>query len=571
MNSRSAIILVIVTSLSCVTAHALANTENEFADTVIVNSAVYTADPNAPYAQAVAIIDGLIARVGTNQDIATMVNEQTNVIDANGKLVLPGFIDNHNHVFEAASDAGGNCELLPAAAPAKQLPYLEFCRENAEPGEWIIGWGHTIDETLDETSELTPLQVIDSVFDAQPVIIMEQTSHSMWVNSVALALAGIDSQSADPQGGKIMRDDNTGELIGILIDNAGDIVMEQAWNSLKNKFSNSYDGLLTGLAESARHGITTIGDGRLYWKRGWYEVWKAAELNHDLTARVSLRPWIYPHLAPPEQLNFLQKVLTPKIDSLLIVNQVKLYSDGILINGSAKLLSPYQFTYFPDTPYGFNYIPEKQMVFWLTALNKIGYGAHIHAIGDGAVNETLNAIEHARQSGSTRAYTMTHIEMVAPKDINRFRSLGVDADYQIGADYVGYAEHDWARPFIGKKRAHQLMPLRKLYDSGANVTLSSDWNVNPLSPLASIANAIRLKQDGLPSLEVAIDAYTLNAAKALGLSTITGSITVGKSADLVVLNQNILTAKPSDIIRTKVIYTMLRGKIVFSEPSRQTH
>lgn len=544
---------------------SVAKNASNIADTIIVNGNVYTANPAERYAQALAILDGDIIFVGATKEALKLADDKTDVIDAKGMQVLPGFIDNHNHVFEAASEAGGNCELSGKATPVEQLPLLKLCKEKAEPNQWVIGWGHTIDMTLDENSQLTPLDVMDSVFTQQPVIIMEQTSHSMWVNSVALALAGIDKDTPDPQGGKIMRDEDTGELLGILIDNAGDIVIEQAWNSINDKFAKSYDGLLNGLYESSQNGITTIGDGRLYWKRGWYEVWKAVESDDELKVRVSLRPWIYPHIAKKEQLAFLKKVQSSDKQSLLIVDQVKMYSDGILINGSAKLIKPYKFTYFPDSPYGFNYIPQKQMQAWLISLDKIGYGAHVHAIGDSAVRETLNAIEVARKAGSKQIYNMTHIEMVDKADIHRFKALDVDADYQIGSEYIGNEDHDWAIPFIGKNRSHNLMPLRKLYDTGANITLSSDWNVNPLSPLASIANAIKLKDNGLPTVEAAIDAYTINAAKALGLTQVTGSIEVGKSADIVILDRNILGKKAGKIVNAQVKHTILQGEVVYRQ------
>ena len=239
---------------------------------MIVNANVYTADLNNPYAQAIAISDGDIIFVGTTEKSLSLVDDETEVIDVRGMQVLPGFIDNHNHVFEAASEVGGDCELSPELTPVEQLPLLRACKKEAEPNQWIIGWGHSIDSTLEQDSEFTPLEVIDSVFAQQPVIIMEQTSHSMWVNSVALKLAGIDKNTANPQGGVIMRVGDSEELLGILIDNAGDIVIEQAWNSINNKFSKSYDGLLNGLQQSTQNGITTIGDGRLYWKRGWYQV-----------------------------------------------------------------------------------------------------------------------------------------------------------------------------------------------------------------------------------------------------------------------------------------------------------
>lgn len=310
--------------LLCLMVALFSKTSTSAPDTVIINGAVYSANPDAPSPEAIAIKDGTITFVGSNAEALSLAGDQTQVINVRGQLVLPGFIDNHNHVFEAASEAGGDCELIPYVAPSKQIPALKHCKDLAKPGQWLIGWGHTISESLDENSSKTPLEIIDSVFDQQPVIIMEQSSHSMWVNSAALELAGINADTPDPVGGKIMRDEDTGELLGILIDNAGDIVMEQAWNSLRNKFSASYQGLMNGLEESAKNGITTIGDGRMYWLRGWYEVWQEAEANKDLTARVSLRPWIYPHINPEDQIPFLKRIQSDDTDRLLIVNQVKM-------------------------------------------------------------------------------------------------------------------------------------------------------------------------------------------------------------------------------------------------------
>ena len=566
MNTSIAIpfaLLLLVLGLSHVNV-ALAF-DAKIADRIFVNAKVYTANPAQPFSEAVAIKDQTILFVGSDNDAAEFMGDATETIDLKGKLLLPGFIDIHNHIFEAASEAGGNCELSAEATPSKQLPYLRYCLENSQPGEWVIGWGHTIDLTMSDEEELTPLEIIDSIFKDRPVIVMEQTSHSMWVNSVALAQVGITVNTPEPQGGKIMNDPESGELMGILVDNAGDIVMAQAWNSLDNKFSQSYDGLLNGLHEAAQNGITTVGDGRLYWKRGWYDVWKAVQADGELTARVSLRPWIYPHIKQSEQLKFLKDIYSSDKQQLLIVDQVKMYSDGIIVNGTAKILSPYSFTYFPEYPYGINYIPSEQMVSWLKALDRIGYGAHIHAIGDGGVRESLDSIESVRKAGSKQHYNITHVEMVSAADISRFKSLNVDADFQVGADYLGKADHNWATPLIGKDRAHNLIPLREIYDTGANVTLSSDWNVNPISPLAGIANAVKLRDKGLPDVRAAIDGYTINAAKALGLESVAGSIEVGKSADLVILDRNIIGQTPDIIKSAKVIQTVLQGETVYAK------
>ena len=530
------------------------------ADLVLTNAMIY----GHSNADTVAISEGKIAEIGDARDIDALQNPNATVIDLEGGFLSPGFIDNHNHVFEAASEAGAQCELSVEEDLAGQIPLLKACREETQRSGWVMGYGFSIDSLLAEESNQTPLQVIDAIFPEQPVIFMEQTSHSMWVNSAALELAGITSETPEPQGGKILKNDDSGELNGILLDNAGDIVLELAWNSLNNQFEQSYLGLMQGLAEAKAHGITTIGDGRLYWKRGWYEVWQHAEKQGELTARVSLRPWIYPTEPMATQLEYLKGIQSSNKSDLLLVAQVKMYSDGILINGTAKTLAPYLDTYIPDEPYGINYIEPKAMKQWLVELDKVGYGAHIHAIGDGAIRESLNAIEAMRVNESDKDYTLTHVELVNSKDVGRFAKLEVTADFQVGSDYVAYHEHQWAEAFLGAKRARALMNLEAIFSSGANVTLSSDWNVHDINPLVGIANSVIMGKTGLPNVNAALEAYTINAARSLGIDDITGSIEVGKSADFVVLSADITQLSPEKIKETEIWMTILKGNVVHS-------
>ncbi|QFU24061.1 amidohydrolase [Shewanella eurypsychrophilus] len=559
MNKVYSLALIASLIMGATSCKAESTEPTELADLIMTNAVIY----GHKSADTLAVYDGNIIYIGNENGVNSYRNAQTQMMDLEHAFVMPGFIDNHNHVFEAASSAGGNCELNMDASLAEQVPYLKACRKQANDNEWVMGYGFSIDAVLNEQNDSTPLEVIDRIFPDHPVVIMEQTSHSMWVNSQALRLAGITKDSIEPQGGKILKDEETGELNGILFDNAGDLVMEMAWNSLENLFDASYMGLISGLEEAAAHGITTIGDGRLYWKRGWYEVWRSAEKNDDLTARVSLRPWIYPTDSMAAQLKYLKTIHSSDKSGLLLVDQVKMYSDGIFINGTAKLLKPYIDTYIADEPLGINYIAPQQMPIWLDQLNQIGFGAHIHAIGDGAIRESLNAVEYVRSKGVNRPYTLTHVELVNPQDVPRFAKLDVTADFQVGSDYVVHHDHSWAEPFLGEKRSSLLMSLKAIFDTGANVTLSSDWNVHNINPLVGIANSIKMGTTGLPDIDTAIDAYTINAAASLGISDITGSIEVDKSADFAIIDSDITQLAVEEIVYAEVIMTLLQGKTVF--------
>ncbi|MCG9553091.1 amidohydrolase [Vibrio sp. Isolate31] len=556
----------LVTTLSAVSpalAQAKSAVQSQAADQIFTNADIY----GHRESDSIVTHDSKIIFIGDLEEAKTFQGQNTDVIDLGNAFVLPGFIDNHNHVFEAASELGGTCELDSEATLEEQIPYLEACKINADSNGrgWLMGYGFSLESTINSDSEYTPLEIIDSVFPDRPVVIMEQTSHSMWVNSKALKIARISPQSPDPQGGAYLKDPTSGKLNGILLDNAGDQVMEMAWNSQSELFEQSYQGLMYGLKEAAAHGITTIGDGRMYWKRGWYDIWLEAEQNQDLTARVSLRPWVYPSMAMPSQLEVFEKMYSDEKSRLLLVDQVKMYSDGIFINGTAKTLAPYLDTYLPNSPNGLNYIPPAQMKQWLTALEKIGFSAHIHAIGDGAVRESLDAIESVRKQGSKKPYTLTHVELINNEDVPRFKQLGVTADFQVGSDYVAQHDHEWANAFLGARRAKAMMNLDAILKTDANITLSSDWNVHDINPLVGIANSLIMGKTGLTDIYTAIDAYTLNAAKSLGIDDITGTIEVGKSADFAILDKDITTLSARGIAKTQVLMTVLRGDVVYTQ------
>lgn len=557
-----AILIAGLSAVSPALAQANAANQDQAADQIFTNANIY----GHRESDSIVTHNGKIMFIGDREQAQTFKGLNTDVIDLENAFVLPGFIDNHNHVFEAASELGGNCELDSEATLEEQIPYLEACKVNAETNGrgWLMGYGFSLESTLDSDSEYTPLEIIDSVFPDRPVVIMEQTSHSMWVNSKALKIARISPQSPDPQGGAYLKDQDSGKLNGILLDNAGDQIMEMAWNSQSELFEQSYQGLMYGLEEAAAHGITTIGDGRMYWKRGWYDVWLEAEQNQDLTARVSLRPWVYPSMAMPSQLEVFEKMYSDDKSRLLLVDLVKMYSDGIFINGTAKTLAPYLDTYLPNSANGLNYIPPTQMQQWLTALDKIGFSAHIHAIGDGAVRESLDAIESVRKQGSQKPYTLTHVELINDEDVPRFKQLDVSADFQVGSDYVAQHDHEWANAFLGARRTKAMMNLDAILKTDANITLSSDWNVHDINPLVGIANSLIMGKTGLTDIYTAIDAYTINAASSLGIDEITGSIEVGKSADFAILDRDITTLSARGITKTQVLMTVLRGDVVYT-------
>lgn len=531
----------------------------ETVDLILHNARIYQGE--AEPAQALVIGAGRILYVGSDSQARQWQQTQTELWDMQGALVLPGFIDAHNHVFEARAQLEPYCQLDEQANLSQQRAALQACQGDYPHGTWLQGGGHNLEALLEDDSGLTPRALLDEFFPHNPVVLMERTSHSVLANSQALALAGFTDDSADPQGGRLLRDEQ-GRLNGLLYDAAGDRLLELAWNAVADRPAFNLASLQAGLAELSQYGITTLGDGRLYWRRGWLETWQQLEQQGRLPVRALVRPWIYPDVPMAQQLPFLRQAYQADPERLLQVSQVKMYADGILINNSARTLAPYQFEWFPGTPYGFNYLDEASMRQWLAALAPLGYGAMIHVIGDAGARQALNALA-SLPAEQRQACFLTHVEMLAEEDIPRLAALGVSADFQVGEEFAADPQQGWAADYVGQAGLDRMLPIAQVAASGANLVLSSDWDVNELNPLLTLSHALRLGERGLQSPHQAIAAYTLNAAKALGLEQITGSLAVGKSADLVVLDRDITQLNPQYWPQAQVELTLLQGRVQY--------
>lgn len=524
------------------------------------NGKIYTVNQQQPWASAMVIDeDGRILAIGDDEAVADYVDDETEAVDLEGRLVLPGFQDTHAHVLDASSEAQGDCKVEAADDVPQWLQEIQACNERA-PGDWLLGWGFSLHSLLDQ--QKTPRELLDGIIDDRPVAIMEETSHAYWLNSKALELAGITAATADPQGGVILRNE-AGEATGLLLDNAGDLALDQALPPSKALQEVYYQAVLAGQDELAQNGITSVADARVFWRRGHMQAWARAARNDELKARTVLGLWAYPTLADDEQLAELKAMYDAgSDDSLLRVTQIKFYVDGILHNTTARLQQPYAKSLPGVGPKGIYYFSPERLARYARELSKAGFDMHIHAIGDQAVSDALDAIAATAGQGHHR---ITHVELVDNDDIPRFKQLNVIADFQPSPYFTPSFLKDNV-PTIGE-RAYKMLPMRELYDAGARVTLSSDWDVNPLSPLGIMQNALSLGERGLPNLAAAIKAYTLDAAYTLRQEEETGSLEVGKQADLLVLDQNIFDLPVSQIGKARVLWTLLGGQPTYRDGS----
>ncbi len=530
------------------------------ADLVLQNGALYTINPEQEWAEALAVADGEIVFVGTDAEAEAFIGTGTQVVNLGGRMVLPGFHDIHAHPLEASSSAF-TCFLPSGRDPESLIPSIRACSQAQDDTEWLVGFGHSIEPLL--RADRPPVEIMDEAVSNRPVIIMEETSHSMWVNTAALEAARIDGDTPNPPGGIIVKDRFTGAVNGILMDNAGDIVLDLALRPTPQLDQRNYQDLLFGLRLLALNGITTVGDARTYWRRNYHEAWLQAEQAGTLTVRAVLSLWAYPHLGD-QQLNRLRSLYRNDPEALVRMSHVKVYSDGLIGNTTAALLEPYNLDLglLPENT-GLNYFDEARLTQFITELETTGFDFHIHTIGDRGVHEALNAIEAAAAANGPldRRHRLTHLELVDEVDLPRFAELGVIADMQVSGRFALPQNFGDAVRYIGD-RAFGQFALRSLYDAGARVTLSSDYDVSSLSPFVGIENALSKGDESLPNLDAALRAYTIDAAYAMRQEDRAGTLEVGKWADLVVLDQNLFEIDTNAISTTQVLTTMVGGRVV---------
>ncbi len=552
------IITLMVSANSCnKDDNAISNQEQEV-KVAYINGAIFTLNPQQVWAEAIIVEGNKIIYVGNTDKALTQISKDTEVIDLKGATVIPGIHDVHMHPLEASSE-NFKFILKEDNDPENYAPTIRKALRDFPNEEWLLGWGVDLYTLLE--AKRSPIDILDDISSTRPIAIMERTSHSIWVNSKALEMAGINNNSKDPSGGIYMKDEN-GSFNGILMDNAGNLILDLALTPTSQTKANDYNGLVNfALPELAKNGITSICDARTYWKRDHHTTWKQVEKEGKLTARVNLGLWAYPMQNDESQISLLKSLYENDGNSLLKINQIKLYSDGIVHNTTAAMQEEYLIDLFqkPNNN-GLNYFTQNRITSYIEQLENIGFDFHIHAIGNRGIKESLNAIETA-SNGSGR-HRITHVEIVTPSDLSRFSQLNVTADCQVAGDFTQPNHWGENAELIGKENSKNLVPIKSLKEANARITLSSDWDVSSINPFVGMQNAVTRFPQNI-TIEEAVKAYILNGAYVMRQETEVGSIEVGKKADFVVLSQNIFSVDPTKIANTKVDMTVFDGEVIF--------
>ncbi len=532
--------------------------------TVFHGGRVYTVDPARPWVEAIGIEDGKIVAVGGDAEVLGLATGATDLVDLDGRMVLPGFHDPHVHVLEAGINEG-LC-LFPWRRPLATYEQSARNCANRQPNtEWVLGAGVFVSALLD--GDELPIDVLDRAVPDRPVLVLDDLGHGAWANTMAMEAAGYRRNSPDPQGGILHRDPGSGRLTGIVFENAQQKLRDAAWAPTDENLEAAYQGLRGSLAELNMHGITSVSDAGGYWTRGHHEVWQQAERQGELTVRASNALYVYPDRPFAAQMDELGRLYANEPGRLLRFNQAKIYVDGILDLGTSALLEAYlDSPGLPSpSPSGFVYFEPDVLQDYVQGLDEIGFQVHFHATGDRGARLALDAVQSARvrNNATDRRHRISHLYLVDEVDRSRFLQLGVIADLQMPPDAINRAYARYLSRFLSTDAVDGLLPVQSLLDAGAKTVLSSDWDAGPLSPLGTIQRALTRFSTPLGSLEDAIRMHTLDAAFLLHQADITGSIVVGKQADLVVLERDLFDLPTTQIEDVRVLLTLLAGKEVF--------
>ncbi|MFJ6216237.1 amidohydrolase [Streptomyces sp. NPDC092296] len=540
------------------------------ADLVVRNARVYTVDPQHPEAQAFAVTGGRIAAVGTDAEAAAWTGPDTEVLDAGGRLVLPGFIDAHNHVRLGSDDA---CVQLAGARTLTEVhARIAAWRAGHPDAAWIEG--EAFDYSAIPDGRMPCAADLDPVTGDTPAFILSYDVHTAWLNTAALRRLGITRDSGTLPFGEPEKDPRTGEPTGFIRDFAVRGLSRDGHRALQEFgvpwacADRQYGRLARSLDDAIRFGITTVVEPQNSLDD--LALFTRARAEGRLRSRI-VAALFHPRGTGDAELDDFAAAAERFADDRLRVGPLKLYIDDVVEPRTAALLQPYAGC---GHHRGETFYPAEEFAELLAKLDARGFQCFVHATGDRGVRTVLDAVAHARAVNGARdaRHQVVHVECLDPADTARFAELGVVACMQPRhcAPEIAGPGQDWAEN-VGPERWHKAWPMRSLSEAGAVLAFSSDWNVAEMDPMVGIYTAVTRRPLGggepwMPGETVdvaaAVHGYTMGSAYANFLEQERGSLTPGKLADFVVLSRDILSAAPEDIPGTVAELVVVGGEVV---------
>jgi predicted amidohydrolase YtcJ len=541
------------------------------ADLVFTGGAVYTVDPARSWAQAVAVRGGRIAFVGTDAGAKAFIGPKTRVVKLEGRMLLPGFQDAHIHPVSGGIELS-QCNLNDLPKADDLLARIRECAKGLGDKPWLLGGGWLLPTFPGGNARKEDL---DRIVPDKPAMLSASDGHSVWVNSKALEIAGITKDTPDPKDGRIERDPVTKEATGTLRESASDLVGRHV---PENTAGERLEGLRRTLALLAKNGVTAVQEASAgsgaegAGANATMQTYVDAEKRGQLTVRV-VAALGTDNARGPEQVDDLVKLRARYTTARVKPIAAKIFADGVIEPRTAAMLTDYT-----DRP-GWRGEPnfsEDALNALVLKLAENDFNVHIHAIGDRAVRMSLDAFEKAQAKTSARGqrHQIAHLEVIDPADIPRFRKLGVIANFQALWAYADDYIVDLTWGGLGPERSRWIYPIGSVVKAGGMLAMGSDWSVSSLNPLEAIQ--VAMTRQGLeepkraPMVpEEAIDlatglaGYTIGSAYANSLEKETGSIEVGKAADLIVIGKNLFDVPANEIAKQKVLLTLVDGQPVY--------
>jgi predicted amidohydrolase YtcJ len=534
-------------------------------DLILSGGRVHTVDAARPHAEAVAVAGGRIVAVGDDREVLALAGPSTDVVRLEGRTVLPGFQDAHLH-FAHGGTASLTCNLYDTTTPEEHAAAITAYAAAHPDATWIVGGGWSMD---DFGGPMPTAAMLDAVVPDRPAMLWTRDGHSAWVNTAALAAAGITAATPDPTGGVIDRD-TAGAPSGTLQESAIRLV-----DDLVPPMSQSdwEAGIVRAQAELHALGITACQEARL--DAELFAPYCAVAERGELTMRTEANLWWDPERGD-EQLEELLERRAHGTVGRLRIRGAKLFQDGVVESYTAAMLDPYHDAGVATGTTGISLFEPDRLRRDVATLDSHGFQVHIHAIGDRAVRECLDAFEHAQRTNGARdaRFHIAHVEFVHPVDLARFAALGVVANVTpYWAVRSGYVEN-LTLPFISETAAALIYPFGSIVRAGGRLAFGSDWTVSTPDPLLQIEVAVNRRRPGyaqdsvlLPDerldVAAAVAAATLGSAYVNHLDEVTGSIEAGKLADLVVLDRDVFDRGAGEIHEARVALTLVEGETVY--------
>lgn len=566
-------------SLGLALSSSVAISAEKPADYVLIGGTVYTVDKGNSVAEAIAVRAGEIVYVGGAAGVAGFIGPDTEQRDLNGLIVFPGFTDSHAHL----PDGGGTILGLGLAGLTSAEAVLDAVKvyADANPDLPVIvgaGWELSLFDEANPQKEL-----LDEIVKDRPVFLSAADGHNGWVNTAMLELAGVTAETADPENGRIERDDN-GSPTGTFREAAMGLFAAYIPQPSIEQVS---ENLRAGIGYQLHNGITATIDAAIMNDVNEEAYLKAAsDKNLPQRVRISLlaaEEMVTSNITEENALDAVTRLEarreTYRAASAGRINAeaVKIFVDGVPENHTAAMLEPYVGAPLGPDHRGEPNLSEAALKKYVTALEASDFQVHMHAIGDRAVRMALDALETAKDTNGdrTRRHQIAHLEIVQPEDIARFAPLGVSADMQSLWHYRDAYITDLTEPFLAEKLHRWLYPARSFKNAGARLVWGSDWPVSTSDPFDSMEVAV-LRRDPYTdegetwnevetlTVDDMIHALTMGGAYLMGQEGIRGSIEVGKRADFIVIDADPYKIDPPAISDISVVETYVDGQRVYS-------